>query len=229
MKSVLLRLEGPLQAWATQSKLGVRDTDHEPSKSGVLGLVAAALGVERHDESALAGLATLKLAVRVDRPGSLLRDYHTAGGGVFRHLKDDKYRVFGTKGCVPSQRFLLQDASFVAALSGEDELIDRIGRALQAPRWPLFLGRRACPPSVPVFMGFANTDARSAVRGAPVCSRAEKGSLRVVVEAGPGEEGDARYDVPLSFREGARRYAVRYVKNEWLPWDEANAITEGVE
>lgn len=213
MKSVLLRLEGPLQAWGTQSKLGVRTTDREPSKSGVLGLVGAALGMAREDRAMLATLSSLTLAVRVDRAGLLLRDYHTAGGGRFR---GQEHLVFGVKECIRSDRYYLQDASFVAALSGEDALIDRIARAVRSPHWPLFLGRRACPPSQPLFLGVVSAGASFAVRSAPLTDRTDGGSLRVVVEVPPEEGGEPRYDVPLSFEEGARRYGLRYVRTEWF-------------
>ncbi len=213
MTSVLIRLEGPLQAWSTQIKLGIRDTDQEPSKSGVLGLVGSALGMARDDEARLADLRELRLAVRVDRQGSLLHDYHTAGGGRFR---GDRYLVFGAKDCVPSHRYYLQDASFVAALAGDALLVRSIGDALQSPRWPLFLGRRACVPSVPPFAGFGEGDAAAAVRDAPPAERIDPGPLRAVVEVEPAEDGEARYDVPLSFAEGNRRYGLRYVRTEWV-------------
>lgn len=213
MKSVLLRLEGPLQAWGTQSKLGVRATDREPSKSGVLGMVGAALGMERDDSAMLATLSSLRMAVRVDRSGLLLRDYHTAGGGRFR---GQKYRVFPDADCIPSNRYYLQDASFAVALSGEDELADRVARAVQWPHWPLFLGRRACPPALPVFLGVASDDAATAVRAAPLAERTDADSLRLIVEAPPEEGGEPRYDVPLSFVEGARRYGLRYVRTDWF-------------
>ncbi len=221
MTTVLLRLEGPLQAWATQSKLGIRDTDREPSKSGVLGLVAAALGMDRDDEERLRELALLSLVVRVDRPGSLLRDYHTAGGGTFRGNK--KHRVYGAKACVPSQRYFLQDASFVAALGGPEKTIADIAAALRDPRWPLFLGRRACPPSTPVLMGVLEAKGMAALRVAPVAERTPAGALRVVLET-DAERGDPRHDVPLSFRQGARRYATRYVRTEWLEPSELSGI-----
>lgn len=217
MKSVLLRLEGPLQAWGTQSKLGIRATDREPSKSGVLGLIGAALGMERDDDAMLASLRSLELAVRIDRAGLLLRDFHTAGGGRFRGRD---YVVFGASDCIPSARYYLQDASFVVALSGDDGFVERIGGALQSPRWPLFLGRRACPPSEPVFHSLIQGRAASTVRSAPLSPRRDPGALRLVVEAFPGD-GDAepRYDVPLSFADGARHYTSRYVRNEWLTTD----------
>ena len=59
MKVLLIRLEGPLQAWSAQGKLGVRDTEREPTKSGVLGLIGAALGMPRTDDVTLAALASL--------------------------------------------------------------------------------------------------------------------------------------------------------------------------
>ncbi len=213
MKSVLLRLEGPLQAWGTQCKLGVRATDREPSKSGVLGMVGAALGMERDESATLATLSSLGMSVRVDRAGLLLRDYHTAGGG---HFRGREYLVFGASDCIPSNRYYLQDASFVVALSGEDELADRVARAVQWPHWPLFLGRRACPPALPVFLGVASDDAATAVRAAPLAERTDAESLRVIVEAPPEKGGEPRYDVPLSFVEGARRYGLRYVRTDWF-------------
>ena len=214
MKTVVLRLEGPLQAWATQSRFGIRDTDREPSKSGVLGVIAAALGMERDDDALLASLAKLELAVRVDRPGSLLRDYHTAGGGTFRGGR--KYFVHGTSDCVPTQRYLLQDASFSAALGGEDDLVDKVAIALRSPHWPLFLGRRACVPSVPVLLQVVAIAPRVAIREAPLADRAEGRRFRLVCDAQANEAGDARIDVPLSFREGSRRYAHRTVITDWL-------------
>lgn len=213
MSVVLLRLEGPLQAWSAQGKLGVRDTEREPTKSGVLGLVGAALGMSRDDDATLATLATLAMAVRVDRAGSLLHDYHTAGGGRFR---GEKYTVFDTSDCVPTHRYYLQGASFVAALEGDAALIERIAAALRAPRYPLFLGRRSCPPSVPPLMGVVDGTARDAVRAAPRAEKPDPGALRVVVES---RDGDARYDVPLSFAQTERRYGRRYVSTEWVSFE----------
>ncbi len=212
MTSVVLRLEGPLQAWSAQGKLGIRDTEREPTKSGVLGLVGAALGMPRDDDATLAELRGLAMAVRVDRPGSLLRDFHTAGGGRFR---GQKYTAHDTSSCVPTERYYLQDASFVAALEGDDKLVERIAAALRSPRWPLFLGRRSCPPSVRVLMDVVQEGATAAVRNATLAERAEANRLRIISETSGGA-GDARYDVPLSFSEIERRYGVRYVRTEWM-------------
>lgn len=231
MKSVLLRLEGPLQSWATQSKLGIRDTDREPSKSAVLGLVGAALGMQRDDDAQLATLRPLSVAVRVDRAGSLLRDYHTAGGGSFRDREN--YVVDGAGDCIPSQRYYLQDAAFTVALSGDDVLVERAAEALRNPRWPLYLGRRACVPSSPIFVGVVDGPARDAIRSAPLAERRDRTPdgeverLRLVVEASPQDGGEPRYDEPLSFRVGAKRYGIRYVLTEWMDVPKADAAPAG--
>ena len=208
---VLLRLEGPLQAWSSQGKLGLRDTETEPTKSGVLGLVGAALGMDRSDDATLAELCTLAMAVRVDRPGTLLRDFHTAGGGRFR---GEPLKVFEGGVCVPSERFYLQGASFLVALAGDGALVRRVAAALQSPRWPLFLGRRACVPSEPVFAGVRDVDSPvEALRDEPRPAETV-GPLRVVHDA--DAQGDPRYDLPRSFAQPERRYGVRYVRTAWV-------------
>lgn len=214
MSVLLLRLEGPLQAWSAQGKLGVRDTEREPTKSGVIGLVGAAMGMPRDDDESLAALATLRMAVRVDRAGTLLHDYHTAGGGVFR---GEPYQVFGTgKGdAVPTHRYYLQHASFVTALEGDASLISRLADALASPRYPLFLGRRSCPPSVPPFLGIVSGDRRTALATASLAEEPDPPPYRMIIDA-DGREGDTRYDVPLSFAAAERRYGRRYVTTEWL-------------
>jgi CRISPR system Cascade subunit CasD len=215
MSVLLLRLEGPLQAWSAQGKLGVRDTEREPTKSGVIGLVGAALGMSRNDDVCLAALAALHMAVRIDRAGTLLHDYHTAGGGAFR---GESYQVFGTgKGdAVPTHRYYLQQASFVAALEGDATLVTRLADALTSPLYPLFLGRRSCPPSVPPLMGVVTGDRRGALASAPLAEQADPPPYRMVIET-DGGDGDARYDVPLSFAAAERRYGRRYVVTDWLP------------
>ena len=69
MSTLLLRLAGPMQSWGTDSKFDVRRTGREPSKSGVIGLVAAALGIARQDRQALQTLNDLRFGVRVDHEG----------------------------------------------------------------------------------------------------------------------------------------------------------------
>ncbi len=78
---LLIRLAAPLQSWGLNGRFSHRDTHSRPTKSGVIGLCAAALGVTR--EEPLGELADLLFGVRADRPGTPLRDYHTVGGGRY--------------------------------------------------------------------------------------------------------------------------------------------------
>src|SRR5699024_12206037 len=74
--SLLLLLKGPMQSWGDESRFNVRATAATPTKSGIVGLIAAAQGRRRTDGGE--NLAKLRMAVRVDQRGSLLRDYQTA-------------------------------------------------------------------------------------------------------------------------------------------------------
>ena len=76
-KSILLKFSGPLQSWGTESHFETRYTDLYPSKSAVLGLLAASMGYRR-DDPRIEELKKLKFAVRVDQRGEVERDYHIA-------------------------------------------------------------------------------------------------------------------------------------------------------
>ena len=134
MATLLLRLAAPLQSWGSDSKFETRKTDREPTKSGVVGLLAAALGLRRDDTEGLARLNGLRFAVRADQEGSLLVDFHTAKS------RDTSYVTY---------RHYLQDAVFLAGLeSGDEALLRELEAALRHPVCPLYLGRRSCPPTL---------------------------------------------------------------------------------
>lgn len=219
MKTVLLRLEGPLQAWGTRSRFGRRDTETEPSKSGVLGLVGAALGMSRTDTETLATLAEARLGVRVDREGTLLTDYHTVGSGKFR---DIDYFVYDVKGhAVMTERDYLQSASFLAGLTFDDDaLAARVHEALAKPVWALVLGRRSCSPSLPVHVpgGLVDGDGETALRAAKYPARTAPSRLvRLVLECdATHEDAHPRQDQPLSFRRYDRHYARRFVRTTFI-------------
>jgi len=214
MKSVLLRLEGPLQSWGIRSRFPHRDTEREPSKSGVLGLVGSALGMPRDDDRRLAALATARMGVRVDREGGTMVDYHTAGAGRFA---GEEHRVHGNKDPVITHRAYLTEASFLVALEyTDDALAEEIDRGLRSPHWTPFLGRRSCSPSLPVAAGVVDVDAETALRSAPWPSSTPPAEhVRLVLEC-PPTDGEARQDVPLSFRLHARHFARRFVRTAWI-------------
>jgi len=210
MPTLLLRLAGPMQSWGTTSRFDERDSQLEPSKSGVLGLVCAALGRDRSQP--VEDLAALYMGVRVDREGLLMRDYHTATGVMTAAGKPDLKRT------VVSPRFYLADAAFLVGLEGEEEsLLRRIDAALRAPVWALCLGRKAFPPGVPVWMDGALSPLTlgEALRIAPPIAgqrREHRGEpLRLVLE--DANAGAVRLDQPTApFAE--RRFGPRYVATE---------------
>jgi len=154
---LFLRLEGPLQAWGDNSKFVIRRTMEAPTKSGVLGLICCGMGLSRQKaREHLPDLNRLRMGVRIDRPGTRWWDYHTVGAKVGILNAAGVIKITQTtkeKETLVSRREYLCDASFLAALRGEADLIERVKDALENPAWPLFLGRKSCPPSRPILAG----------------------------------------------------------------------------
>ena len=147
--TLFLRLEGPLQAWGNhESKFVVRRISEAPTKSGIIGLLCAALGVSRSDAATvwLPKLAALRMGVRVDAPGVRWWDYHTVGAEMQMRTAEGKHKP----GAMLTRREYLCDGSFLVALQGDTELITQLTAALESPKWTLYLGRKACVPSVPL-------------------------------------------------------------------------------
>ncbi|MBP9004015.1 MAG: type I-E CRISPR-associated protein Cas5/CasD [Candidatus Hydrogenedentes bacterium] len=151
--TLLIRLEGPFQAWGlAESRFAIRRVASAPTKSGVIGLLCAARGIARSEATpeVMKPMASLKMAVRVDRPGTRWLDYHTVGaGGISRRSAEGGLRHGET---MLTLREYLGDASFLVALWGEPSLIRQLHDALLEPVWPLYLGRKSCVPSVPLFL-----------------------------------------------------------------------------
>lgn len=217
MKTLLLRLEGPMQSWGLASRFRDRDSAFEPTKSGVVGLCCAALGTPRDDDATVQQVAALRMAVRVDRPGVLLRDFQTAGGGRFAGEDYGVYKASGGKGDTAlSWRSYLSEASFLVGLGGDDDgLLARLEAALRNPHWPLALGRRAYAPSVPVCVGVVEGAPVEALTAAARHPGAGPDAVRLVVEDPQGLS--TRRDQPLSFRSDDRRFALRTVREALLP------------
>ena len=230
-----LRLAGLMQSWGTSSRFQLRRTDGYPSKSGVLGLLLCAKGVRREDSATeLKTLSSLTMGVRVDRPGTLDWDYHTAGGGhgegseraVGVRSADGKTKKTASTGeyeTLLSRRQYLWDASFLVALQGDPGVIADYAKWLGDPSWPVFLGRKCCVPTEPVLVGTGTFDSpTSALASVPwrprvtaLDGRSRSGTrqLDCYVEHLPGSplKDDARlvHDVPQGF--GYYNYAARFV------------------
>ena len=205
MPTLLLPLTGPLQAWGLDARFGVRTTALEPSKSGVIGLLCAALGRDRAES--IDDLAALRFGVRVDREGTLLLDYHTA-------LDVAASGNPGTSTAV-SERWYLANASFVAGLEGDGVLLSAAHQALRTPRWPTFLGRKACIPSVPFYAPDALVEEplEGALRQWNLHEVDGPAQRRLVIEDPSGPQ--LRPDQPAgSF--AARRFTTRRVRTEFM-------------
>lgn len=159
---LLLYLEGPLQSWGLRARWDVRDTGAEPSKSGVQGLLGCALGYPMRDPR-LEELNQLEMGVRTERPGSRMTDFHTTMG-VMRTAEGKAKGKPDDPSTIVSYRSYLQDASFLVVLGGPEDLLERCREALEHPRWPVFLGRKSCPPTRPVLEAW--TDSFSSVEDA---------------------------------------------------------------
>jgi len=149
--TLFLRLEGPFQAWGDQeSKFVIRRTAEAPTKSGVVGMLCAALGVSRSDAAKewLPKLTALRMGVRVDVPGVRWWDYHTVGAGMQMRIAEGQGKT--KPGAMLSRREYLCDASFLVVLQGEAALIGELAAAVRNPKWTLYLGRKSCPPSRPL-------------------------------------------------------------------------------
>jgi CRISPR system Cascade subunit CasD len=194
-----------MQSWGTQSRFTVRDTGLEPSKSGVLGLLCASLGIDREDDDGLQTLILLRMGVRVDREGLLQMDYHTA--------KDVRMANGKTKDTELSNRYYLANAAFLVGLESDNlPLLERIQAGLGKPIWALFLGRKAFVPGEPILLvdGLRKGDTlEDALKIYPCLCKPEKDKLRVVLEDRDGSI--VRTDQPISFSRERRRFAPRRV------------------
>lgn len=233
MKTLLLRLVGPMQSWGTQDRYSIRHTNLEPSKSGVIGLIYSALGKKRAEEESdepgkpsLKKLAALRMGVRIDSPGTMLSDYHTVNGSPPYETKKGIYLASGEVGrgksdVVVSHRYFLSDARFLVALQGDEKLIALLYEKIASPRQQIFLGRKSFIPSEPVWIenGISDGKLEVALKNHPtLCERNQSdtnGKFVCVIETDSNDPlGIVRQDVPLSF--AARRFTNRRVVTEFI-------------
>jgi CRISPR system Cascade subunit CasD len=183
-----------MQSWGFRSRFDYRDTALEPTRSGVIGLICAAMGIARGED--ITRFDAIRMGVRVDTEGRPERDYHTAL---------DVIKADGSgRDTVVSYRDYLADASFTVALESENrDLLEEVAAALRNPAWTLFLGRKAFPLTVPPVSADCikpGTMQEHLVSG--------QSSKRVVLESPDGER--TQHDWPLCFRE--RRFKPRAVR-----------------
>jgi len=228
-----LLLDGPLQSWGFASRFQRRTTGMHPTKSGVLGLICAAMGLakgspEEHD--LLPKLAEVKMtAIAIPRmleqassplPVRRLEDYHTTGGGYDKDIQRQFIPRKASGGpCdnpTVSRRQYLVDARFGVILEGDRALLEKVAAALQDPRWGVWLGRKSCIPAEPIHRGIFTTEAesqRALIGDEPL------DAFTISADVERFEDGtDSLNDRPVSFGDGEssgpdkRRFLPRRVK-----------------
>jgi CRISPR system Cascade subunit CasD len=230
VSGLLLRLAGPMQSWGEHSAFGERDTLAFPSRSGLVGMFAAAQGVGR--DEGLERYDGLRLLVRVDARGVRMTDFHTVGGGLPRErtvpTAEGKRRPEGATTIV-TRRAYLADAVFTVAVTGPGT--EDIGRSLLSPHWQTYLGRRSFVPDPLLVLRVQAPDPEHELRTAVPLPRRRvpEGQKTVEVElvsepasvgaiaTGTGTGTDGRTvlnDVPRSFASAHRRYTSREVRVE---------------
>lgn len=213
MATLLLRLAAPLQSWGSSSKFNIRTTEREPTKSGVIGMIAASLGIQRNDNpEKLKPLAKLKFGVRVEQEGKLLKDFH-----MVHEIKNGK-----VKDSHLTERYYLSDAVFVAGFESDDkELLEKIANAVQKPVYPMFLGRRSCPPTLPVFLEIRDESLYDALKNTILISDKYE---RIVYET--ESDGIMVQDNPISFSQLHRQHGYRMISEELNISDEHDPMAE---
>jgi CRISPR system Cascade subunit CasD len=215
MKTLILKTEG-LSAYGLQTFDVHRRANHFPTRSAIVGLLAAALGITRKEQQALYELSEkITTAVQVNQAGEKMMDYHTVQN--FRS-PDGKIQ----KGTKPTYREYWCDSEHTFAVSAESSLISQLEFAVKAPKFTLFQGRKSCPLTRPLFdCVLDETNPAIALK-----KLAYKGQIFSDIE---GENQVARIQVRDKLTIVPRKYAMRmvYVSGEMIKSEQelANELT----
>lgn len=225
MKTILMKFAGPLQSWGVNSHFETRHTQRYPSKSAVIGILAASLGYRRHEDEKIQQLNNLNFAVRIDQPGNPLRDYHIA----------TKYKANGQidRNYV-TNRYYLQDAVFVVAISSEDnQWIDEVEEALRSPYFQPFLGRRSLPMNADFLLDIRNEGTlesldKTAWQAAKWYQKKAGNRLEVYVDSHclPNSNKQTIRDKVVSFSQKERKYGFRSIAKTYIEVDRIVNSTE---
>lgn len=218
MATLIMHFDAPLQSWGLNGRFTQRDTHLAPTKSGVVGLLAAALGRTREEE--IDDLAELAFGARVDQLGPILRDFQTE-----QTLQGRKKPL--------TTRYYLQDSKFVVGVEGETDRLSSLAEAVRNPRFPLYLGRRSCPPAGPIQAKVVEAPLEQALKERPwIASESVRKrqptsvSLQIYRDAYAEETADELLrDLPLSFSQRHRRYALRPIVHTFVTIDNPDGRT----
>jgi len=234
-----LLLDGPMQSWGHASRFERRTTALHPTRSAIIGLIAAALGIDKYapnETDQLSRFSNLRITVitlprRSRREGDLpmqrLEDYHTVGSAydendpwerqMLNHNTEGKIKK--TNGvCIPvvSQRHYLLDARFGVLMEGSAELLNEIAAAVRNPKWGVWLGRKCCLPASPVLVGVKSDQPQAwseLLRRAGYSGTETLDQFDRVIEVAAGHSGaDIIEDAPVAFGNPiGERHAPRWI------------------
>ncbi|HQD55040.1 MAG TPA: type I-E CRISPR-associated protein Cas5/CasD [Candidatus Competibacteraceae bacterium] len=169
---LILRLDGPMQAWGTHTYEDFRPSNNFPTRSGLLGLIGACLGLDRRNYQTSEQLSqSLEFTVRVDRHVSRLGEEKLRDKNILKlldfHTVCDARKVDGSQNKYPivSHREYLYDAVFTVAVMEKPNASYSFNRIIEALRRPLYtpvLGRRSCPLARPLLENDKAIEAESA-------------------------------------------------------------------
>ncbi len=211
MSTILLKFAGPLQSWGTNSHFEDRHTDYYPSKSAVIGMLAACLGYHRNEDKKLKQLQQLDFALRIDQGGNLLKDYQI----VTKYTSEGKFeRNYVTN------RYYLSDAVFVVAISHQqDNFMQELATALRQPWFQPFMGRRSAVINTDYFLAVTKETVLESLQNYPWQAAmwwqkkfsTTKVNLEIYADAHllPSLPSHLRRDQALSFSFKERKFAYR--------------------
>lgn len=215
-----------MQSWGDRSLFGSRDTLPFPTKSGIIGLLFCAMGMGGAQEDSLEELRLTHMDVYCLRRKNshvlptVISDFHMVGNGyddkdpwsLLRIPKNSQGKNASNSGVKLTRRYYLQDAAFACILTVPKKWADAMMNGLQNPKWPVYLGRKGCPPSEPIFSGYFATPDEAKLELIELLKKSSWVPFEKITEDWGGGHvgGMVLYDVPVSFGMH-KKYASRKV------------------
>jgi CRISPR system Cascade subunit CasD len=201
-----LMLDAPMQSWGFASRFQRRTTALHPTRSGIMGMICAALGVDKGSDSEAVwlerlGAVSLTVFAISRQPDGCrepldirrLEDFHTV-------LKTRKASGAISKDAVISHRQYLLDAKFGVILAGSQATLEQVHGALNNPRWGVWFGRKNCIPAAPICRGGVKESLEEVMGKLDLANR-NLGEFSCVKEVVSFDEGtDTLMDVPVNFK-----------------------------
>jgi CRISPR system Cascade subunit CasD len=212
-KCLALYFDAPMQSWGFQSRFDRRTTLGYPTKSGVVGMLCAAMGVQRNDRESIRQLASLDMHVLVLAPAQRMTDFHTVGGGYDPKMNRDCLPAKvdgGSPATVVTYREYLLGGKFAVLFHGDATLLERCESGLRDPKWGVWFGRKSCIPAAPICHGLFHSKDEAVKHFEELSGHS---TVREISEVARFDEGmDTLSDVPVDF--STREFSVRRVVSE---------------